>query len=63
MRAVSFKERVRNEAIANAKLYKANYVDYEYRHQIIWIIFSTNNPTKAPSAYPGNPSGISRILS
>lgn len=30
MCTVSFKERVRNEAIANAKFYKANFVDYEY---------------------------------
>ncbi|MBQ4558825.1 MAG: hypothetical protein IJA54_00690 [Tyzzerella sp.] len=30
MCAVSFKERVRNEAIANAKFYQANFVDYEY---------------------------------
>ena len=27
---VSFKERVKNEAIANAQLYKANFIDYEY---------------------------------
>lgn len=27
---VSFKERVRDEAVANACLYKKNYVDYEY---------------------------------
>ena len=30
MCTISFKERVRNEAIANAKLYKENFVDYEY---------------------------------
>lgn len=30
MCTVSFKERVRNEAIANAKFYKVNFVDYEY---------------------------------
>lgn len=30
MCTVSFKERVRNEAIANAKFYKANFVDHEY---------------------------------
>lgn len=30
MCTISFKERVRNEAIANAKFYKANFVDYEY---------------------------------
>lgn len=30
MCTVSFKERVRNEAIANSKFYKANFVDYEY---------------------------------
>lgn len=26
----SFKERVKNEAIRNAKLYKTNFVDFEY---------------------------------
>lgn len=26
----SFKERVKNEAISNAKLYKTNFVDFEY---------------------------------
>ena len=30
MCTVSFKERVRNEAIANAKFYKSNFIDYEY---------------------------------
>lgn len=27
---VSFKERVKNEAIANANLYQSNFIDYEY---------------------------------
>lgn len=30
MCAVSFKERVKNEAIANAKLYEANFINFEY---------------------------------
>ena len=30
MSAVSFKERVKNEAIANARLYKENFINYEY---------------------------------
>ena len=30
MCTVSFKERVKNEAIANAKFYKTNFVDQEY---------------------------------
>lgn len=30
MCTVSFKERVKNEAIANAKFYKTNFVDHEY---------------------------------
>ena len=30
MCTVSFKERVKNEAIANAKLYKDNFIDFEY---------------------------------
>lgn len=30
MCTVSFKERVKNEAIANASLYQCNFIDYEY---------------------------------
>ena len=30
MCTVSFKERVKNEAIANANLYQSNFIDYEY---------------------------------
>lgn len=30
MCTVSFKERVKNEAIANASLYQSNFIDYEY---------------------------------
>lgn len=30
MCSVSFKERVKNEAIVNASLYQSNFIDYEY---------------------------------